>query len=410
MIAPPTASATPADVVLTFLESVGRRAEAELYLKLFRQLPKESFAMISPGPQVLRDGLGQLVDQIRFLADLDLFSPLVLGLFDPGTSAAGAERVARRATLVGLVPYVHSMDEPDLAQRMREELRAERIPIVCFPELVGDTLSARLGRLAELAKALDTRKFVLLRRRGGLAARGEGPLELGPGHLVPSLGGWISVVNVRADYAPLVASKRLSKRDDTLLDCAASIISLVAPNPLLVSIASPLNLMKELFTVKGAGTLVKRGTPIVRHETYASIDVPRLRALVEASFGRALGPEFFEKPPLAVYLDEQYRGAAIVHPGSVAPYLSKFAVEPQAQGEGMGNDLWQALARDFSRLFWRTRHDNPILPWYLTLADGMARTANWHVLWRGVETERIPEVIAEAEAFPPDFVASAVPR
>ena len=40
-----------AGVVLTFLESVGRRSEAELYLKLFRELPKESFAIIAPGPQ-----------------------------------------------------------------------------------------------------------------------------------------------------------------------------------------------------------------------------------------------------------------------------------------------------------------------------------------------------------------------
>jgi hypothetical protein len=399
--------ATPADVVLTFLESVGRRAEAELYLKLFRQLPKESFAMISPGPQVLRDGLGQLVDQLRFLADLDLFSPLVLGLFDPGTAAAGAERAARRATLAGLVPYVHTMDEPDLADRLREELRAERLPIVTFPELVGDTLDARVGRLAELARALDTRKFVLLRRRGGLSARGDGPLELGPGHLLPSLGRWISVVNLRTDHALLDASKRLTKRDAQLLDCASRLIELVAPNPLLVSVASPLNLMKELFTVKGAGTLVKRGTPIVRHESYAGLDLARLRALVDASFGRTLVPGFFEKAPLAVYLDENYRGAAIVHPGGGAPYLSKFAVEPQAQGEGMGNDLWAALSRDFSSLFWRTRHDNPILPWYLTLADGMARTANWHVLWRGIEHPRIPEIIAEAEVAPPDFVASA---
>jgi hypothetical protein len=401
----PTA-ATPADVVLTFLESVGRRAEAELYLKLFRQLPKESFAMIAPGAQVLRDALGQLVDQIRFLADLDLFPPVVLGLFDPGTASAGAERLARRATQAGLVPYVHSMDEPDLAERLREELRAERIPIVNFPELVGDTLDARLTRLAELARALDTRKLVLLRRRGGLSARGDAPLELGPGHLVPSLAGRISVVNLRADYTGIVASKRLTKRDDQLLDCANRVIELVAPSPLLVSVTSPLNLMKELFTVKGAGTLVKRGTPIVRHDSYAGLDIPRLRALVDASFGRVLVPEFFERPPLAIYLDEQYRGAAIVLPGQAAPYLSKFAVEPQAQGEGMGNDLWQALTRDFSRLFWRTRHDNPIVPWYLGLADGMLRTQSWYVLWRGIEPARIADVIAEAEAASPDFVAT----
>jgi hypothetical protein len=400
----PVQQATPADVVLTFLESLGRRAEAELYLRMFRELPKESFAIIAPGPQVLRDGLGALAEQIRFLADLDLFTTVVLGLFDPSTAAAAAERVARRFSAAGLVPYVHSMAEVTLVEDLIGELRAERVPIVHFPVKEGDSVDARLTRLADVARVLDTRKVVLLRRRGGLQPRGDRPLEIdSPGR--SSLGGWLSVVNLRTDRAPLLASKRLSKRDGELLESAARLIELVAPNPLLVSVASPLNLMKELFTVKGAGTLIKRGTPIVRHESYATLDVARLRTLVETSFGRSLAPDFFERAPHAVYLDEQYRGAAILHPGGTVPYLTKFAVLPQAQGEGMGYDLWQALARDHARFFWRTRHDNPILGWYLGVCDGMARTPSWCVLWRGVETVRIPDVIAEAEARPSDFTA-----
>lgn len=401
----PAVQANPADVVLTFLESVGRRAEAELYLRLFRQMPKESFALIAPGAQVLRDGTGALVEQIRFLADLDLFAPIVLGLFDSGSMAIPAERVARRVSAAGLVPYVHTMDEPELGQKLREELRAERIPIVYFPPVEGETVDQRTVALGMLARDLDTRKIVLLRRRGGLSARGDRPLELGPGHLMPSVGGWISVVNLRADRQALLASKRLSKRDTELLEGANRLIELVDPNPLLVSVASPLNLMKELFTVKGAGTLVKRGTPITRHDSYATIDVPRLRALVEASFGRTLAPDFFERPPLAVYLDEQYRGAAIFLPGTDIAYLSKFSVEPQAQGEGMGNDLWQAFCRDFRSFVWRTRRDNPIVPWYMSVADGMARRSPWYVFWRGVEPERIVSAIAEAEARASDFTS-----
>jgi len=400
----PAVQTNPADVVLTFLESVGRRSEAELYLKLFRQLSKESFALIAPGAQVLRDGAGALVEQIRFLADLDLFTPIVVGLFDFGSGVTAAERVARRVSAAGLVPYVHLMDEPELGQKLRDELRAERVPIVHFPVVEGDTFDARTVQLGMLARDLDTRKIVLLRRRGGLTPRGDRPLELGPGHVMPSVGGWISVVNLRTDRSALVASKRLPKRDGELLDCAARLIEIVEPSPLLVSVASPLNLMKELFTVKGAGTLVKRGTPIGRHESYATVDVPRLRALVEASFGKPLTPDFFERPILAAYVDEQYRGAAIFHPGDAGAYLSKFSVEPQAQGEGMGLDLWQAFCRDFQRFFWRTRPDNPALAWYLGVADGMARRPLWHVLWRGLEPERIAAAIAEAEAKPADFV------
>jgi acetylglutamate kinase len=398
------ATATPADVVLTFLESVGRRVEAELYLRLFRQLSKESFALIAPGAQVLRDGTGALVEQIRFLADLDLFAPIVLGLFDAGSMAVPAERVARRVTAAGLTPYVHTMDEPELGQKLRDELRAERIPIVYFQPVEGETVDQRTVALGMLARDLDTRKIVLLRRRGGLSARGDRPLELGPGHLMPSVGGWISVVNLRADRAALLASKRLSKRDTELLECGNRLIELV-DHPLLVSVASPLNLMKELFTVKGAGTLVKRGTPITRYDTYATVDVPRLRALVEASFGRTLVPDFFERAPLAVYLDEQYRGAAIFLPGEAMPYLSKFSVEPQAQGEGVGNDLWQAFCRDFPSFVWRTRRDNPIVPWYASIADGMARRPNWYVFWRGVEPERIVSALDEAEFRASDFTS-----
>jgi acetylglutamate kinase len=403
--APAAQAPTPADVVLTFLESLGRRSEAELYLKLFRKLPKESFAIIAPGPQVVRYGLGSLVEQIKFLADLDLFAPVVLGLFDPATAAASAERLVKRLGASGIVPLPHSMDEPDLVDRLRSELRRERVPVVHFmAEDTQNGLERRIERLGELAHALDTRKLVLLRRRGGLGLRGDEPLELAPGHALPSLGGWISVVNLRTDRGALAQSKRLPKRDGELLECAARLIDRVEPNPLLVSVASPLNLMRELFTVKGAGTLIKRGTAVERRDGYEGVDVARLAALVEASFGRSLSPDFFEKPPLAVLLDAEYRGAAILHPAEPAPYLSKFAVLPEAQGEGIGYDLWQALSRDFPSFFWRTRHDNPVLTFYLGVADGMARTARWYVLWRGLPPALIPNAIAEAEARPTDFV------
>ncbi len=68
--------------MLTFLESVGRRSEAEFYLRMFHGLPKESFAVIVPGGPVVRSALGSIVEQLRFLADLGLYATVVLGLFD----------------------------------------------------------------------------------------------------------------------------------------------------------------------------------------------------------------------------------------------------------------------------------------------------------------------------------------
>lgn len=389
--------------MLTFLESVGRRSEAELYLRLFRKLSKESFAIIAPGGPVVRHALGSLVEQLRFLSDLGLFAPIVLGLFNPEAAAAGSERLVKRLPSVGLDACPHEMSEPGLAERLREELRSERVPIVHFRSQEDAGYKERLLALAGLARELDTHKVVLLRRRGGLVGKSVGPLELAPGHALPTAEGRISVINLRTDRVRLMTGRHLGKREAELVEAAHALIQAKASEPLLVSITSPLNLLKELFTVKGAGTLIKPGTAVERRDSYAEMDVGKLTSLLEASFGRTLEPAFFERPPLAVYFETSYRGAAILHDEAPAPYLSKFAVEPEAQGEGIGNDLWQAILRDFPRLFWRGRTDNPINSWYQSVCDGMVRLPAWNVFWRGIAPSDISAVIARAESLPPDF-------
>jgi hypothetical protein len=390
-----------AEAVLTFLESVGRRSEAELYLRLFHKLPKESFAIIAPGGPVLRYALGSVVEQLKFLADLGLYAPVVLGLFDPQAGVSGSERLSKRLPAAGLPACPHEMTEPDLHERIAEELRSERVPIVHFRKDEEETLDARLERIGALVKALDTRKFVLLRRRGGLKPRVERKPDVAAALSVSE--GRISIINLRSDAERLNGGKSLSKRDLELLACSKRLIELVDPNPLLVSITSPLNLLKELFTVKGAGTLIKRGSLVERRASFDEVDLPRLRSLLEASFGRTLEPGFLDRPPLAIYLEASYRGAAVIHPAGPAPYLSKFAVLPEAQGEGIGGDVWAALARDYPALFWRARSDNPIASWYATVCDGMARGLEWTVYWRGVPPSAIPQVIADAEGRPNDF-------
>lgn len=380
--------------MLTFLESVGRRSEAELYLRLFHKLPKESFAIIAPGGPVVRHGVGAFVEQLRFLGDLDLFAPVVLGLFNPEGAAAGAERLCKRLPLVGLEATQHEMGEPDLAERLREELRKERVPVLHFRVEEGVSYQARLLALANLSRALDTRKIVMLRRRGGLAARPNQPF-VGSGR--------VSVINLRTDQELLNSPRVLDKRERELLEAAASLIQAIGSSSLLVSITSPLNLLKELFTVRGAGTLIKPGTVVEQRNSYADVDLTRLTALLESSFGRPLSPLFFERPIAAVYFEPNYRGAAIVLDGGPAPYLSKFAVEPEAQGEGIGNDLWQAMQRDFPRLFWRGRPDNPVTPWYQSVCDGMVRLPNWNLYWRGIPPDKIPGLVAYVEALSPDF-------
>lgn len=393
-----------AETVLTFLQSVGRRSEAELYLKLFRQQPKESFAIVAVEVSGARHLLGSLAEQLRYLSELGLFAPIMTGLLDPLSAELSASRLSDRLAALGLSSSTHAAGEPKLEELLRDELSSEGVPIVVFGPEAGDTVQ-RFELFSGLRRALGSRKLVFVRERGGLRPRESHGVELSPGHRLPCHNGGISIINITSDGDAL---ERRSLLDDEDLELFVRVRGLLCREDaahVLVNVTSPLTLLTELFTVRGAGTLVKRGTTIERHGSYAEVDCVRLKRLLESSFRRSLRPEFFERPPLAVYVEPQYRGAAIVEPSEVGPLLSKFAVDPVAQGEGMGRDLWQAMVRDFEAFIWRARAGNPINAFYTEECDGMIRTATWHVFWRKFGPEHVARVVAELLGRPPDFVS-----
>src|SRR5438874_13818653 len=92
----------PADVVLRFLESLGRRSESEFYLALFRATPKERFAAISVDANVARHATEAVVLDLRFLAALGLVPVVALGLFEPTDAAEHAQRIRRRLEKAGV--------------------------------------------------------------------------------------------------------------------------------------------------------------------------------------------------------------------------------------------------------------------------------------------------------------------
>src|SRR5262249_28958041 len=200
------------------------------------------------------------------------------------------------------------------------------------------------------------------------------------------------------DYENLVAKRMLSRKRLLLLEQAKRLLVERATHRMFVAVTSPLLLLRELFTIRGAGTLIKRGSPIVVKRGFADVDQARLSSLLRSSFGRDLASGFFDRDIARVYVEENYRGAALVRETPLGAYLCKLAVEREAQGEGLGRDLWQLVVSDYASFFWRARPDNAILPFYLQECDGMARTDEWHVFWKGLESPHIPEAIATALA------------
>ena len=66
------------------------------------------------------------------------------------------------------------------------------------------------------------------------------------------------------------------------------------------------------------------------------------------------------------------------------PYLDKFAVLDEAQGEGLGRAVWQLMRDAQPRLFWRSRLGNPINSFYDGEADGSVRQTTWRAYWYGL--------------------------
>ncbi len=406
------------ETVLKFLGSIGRRSEAEMYWRLFRERPPESFALIAAEAAVLNDALGSVIEQFQYLSELGLTPGLVLGLFRPEQSDALSGRVLEALTAAGLEARCHSAEDEGLADAVAEDMRTGKLPVIRF--LPGGDhgsgrardFSARMTAVGSWARTLGTGKLVILRERGGLGPRARGRLELSPGHVLHSHAGGLSLINLRTDFDALLARGLLSRPELDLLNRIREIELRGAsgsPTPggpkLAVSIASPLNLLQELFTVRGAGTLIVPGTPISRVASYADLDRERLTRLFQASFDKRLRPSFYDRAPAAIYLEPEYSGVVVLEQSPIAPYLTKFAVERVAQGEGIGRDLWYALCRDQPVFYWRARDENRISSWYATMCDGMVRADGWFVYWRGVQRRDIPAIVEQALKWPDDFDA-----
>ena len=116
------------------------------------------------------------------------------------------------------------------------------------------------------------------------------------------------------------------------------------------------------------------------------LDLPRLRALVESAFGRALAPDYFERTRLhRAYVSEHYRTAILLTREDAGIYLDKFAVLEEAQGEGLGRAVWQVMRAATPRLFWRSRRGNPVNAFYFAECDGCLKQPRWKVFWYGID-------------------------
>lgn len=123
--------------------------------------------------------------------------------------------------------------------------------------------------------------------------------------------------------------------------------------------------------------------------------VPKSKFLLESCFNKTLKPDYFKKLILKqVIWSKSKRAIAIITEGKNGiPYLDKFAVTPEAQGEGLGAALWVEIKKNNPALYWRSRTSNVINNWYISKSDTMIRDQDWLILSYGIKNKNTLDLI-----------------
>lgn len=409
------------DTIVRLLSNIGSAKEIQQYLKRFSQRDASRFAVVKVGGAILRDDLDALVSSLGFLQQVGL-TPIVLHGAGPQLDAELAAQGVRKRTVDGLRvttgKVLKTVRRVCLQENLRlvEALQVQGIRAVSLNSgvleaklldakrygMVGKVVTVHteaiysaiksgsipvissLGETAdgqivninadwaanEVVKTLKPYKIIFLTGTGGLLD-GEGRI--------------IDSINLSTDYAQLIRQPWLHSGMKVKIEQIAALLEEL-PKESSVSITKPSELAKELFTHRGSGTLVRKGQRIQSVKGWAKIDKAKLQKLLESGFGKKMRAGYFrDNTPAKVYYSADYRAALVLLDAPGGRYLDKFAVADDAQGEGLGAAAWSVMRQETPKLFWRSRHDNPINAFYLQAADGCLKCGHWTVFWYGLE-------------------------
>ena len=368
--------------VLRSLSAVGATKEAQFYAELFAAQDAERFALIVLDPRCLKNPLLEaLISNLRILSELGLSPVLLVGALDDDRTSVKfqAQRLAKDLDHASVQIAKLNTASYQLIPEVRQKARKGMIPILEMTERRGKM------NLSTLVTALKPNKVIFLQPSGGLIHNEER----------------LSFVNI----------DRIQDRlnPDDLTTGQSRFISLVQElanqkgNDAVYVIASPLNLLAELFTTKGSGTMLRRAASIMVTPTLARTDKARLKTSIEEAFNKPIKPIFLRSKIHKGFIEEDYRGGAIFTQLAGLPYLSKFWVSKAAQGEGIARDIWDKMCGEIPAFFWRSRMENPFNEWYMNACEGMQINGDWRVFWKGLEASEVPGAILAAASAPDDF-------
>jgi len=428
-----TVAQTDRDTITRLLYSLGTKREVERHLHIFSSSSHPSqpakFAVIKVGGAVL-DQLDELSLSLSFLYRVGLY-PVVLHGGGPqlneiieregvipdyidGIRVTDAKtlQIARRVFLeenlklvaalenlgtrarpitsgvftadyldkekYGLVGKIMRVDKRPL----EASIRAGALPILTSlaESLDGQILNVNADIAAgELAKELEPMKIVFLNEKGGLF------------HGVT--GEKLDVINLDEEYESLMKEPWVKYGTKLKLREFKELLDHL-PRSSSVAVISAASLQKELFTDSGAGTLIRRGYKLFKHNTIETLGADRLRQVIhdrdpqiKAGLQSVTGAlNDLKKTPFTIYGDDPLDVIAIVsHPEGETPVMTKLLASRNGLLNSVVDNVFNAIKKDHRRLFWTSQVDDENRAWHFERADGSFTRAGRSLFWYGVQ-------------------------
>ncbi len=411
------------ELVIEFLKIINGDKESQRFVRLFKKYGPARFALIKLSGAVIEESVNLIAMDLAYLSNLDLYPivihgggkqidielkrygmhslkrdgiritaeehlPIIKKVLDRinyelvdkiikyGGRAQGlTENVFLSEKYNELYGYVGKVKDINF-ERIINVIKSRKIPII---SCLGSAYNGHYYNINadEAAKALvlafKPRKYVILTDVGGIRDVS--------GNIISNI----------------CLERELKKLESQKIITGGMLLKVKEANELLnniryrlpIQITSSRYLLKELFTYSGKGTFIKLGTEIEEYSSWEELRKDRIEKLVLNSFGRKLIDGYFELPVESIIIDKKYKGMAVIRAVEDMHYLDKFCVSEEAQGQGIGQDIWFHIINKFQSLFWRARKDNSINLWYFQKADGCIKLDKWIMYWINLNDEHI---------------------
>ena len=179
------------------------------------------------------------------------------------------------------------------------------------------------------------------------------------------------------------------------------------PRTTSVAVISVNMLQRELFTDSGAGTLIRRGYKLFKHDGIEKIGADRFRQVVHdrdpdvlsgmQSVTQVLND--LKKTPYTIYGDEPLDVVAVVsHPPGEVAVLTKFLSSRSGVLNSVMDNVFASIKKDCKKLFWTAHADDENRAWHFERADGSFTRAGKSLFWYGVQdVKEVERIVKELE-------------